>query len=95
MVAVTENVTTAATKDDAAWANAVDHFSRFTGLAVGNLYLIAAGATMWEVIARYVFNAPTQWAFEVVMVLCACAWMLSAGFVTLLQCHEEIGRAHV
>ncbi|MEO1793042.1 MAG: TRAP transporter large permease subunit [Pseudomonadota bacterium] len=90
MVAVTENVTTAATKDDAAWANAVDHFSRFTGLAVGNLYLIAAGATMWEVIARYVFNAPTQWAFEVVMVLCACAWMLSAGFVTLQKRHIGI-----
>lgn len=77
-------------RDDAAWAGAVDHFSRFTGLAVGNLYLIAAGATMWEVIARYVFNAPTQWAFEVVMVLCACAWMLSAGFVTLQKRHIGI-----
>ena len=60
----------------------VDHVSRFVGLAVGNLYLMAAFCTLWEVIARYVFNAPTQWVFEVVMVLCASAWMLSAGFVT-------------
>ncbi|MBB92602.1 MAG: C4-dicarboxylate ABC transporter permease [Magnetovibrio sp.] len=69
---------------------AVDHFSRFLGLAVGNLYLIAAFCTMWEVVARYVFHSPTQWVFEVVMVLCASAWMLSAGFVTLQKRHIGI-----
>jgi len=69
---------------------AVDHVSRFLGLAVGNLYLIAAFCTMWEVVARYVFHSPTQWVFEVVMVLCASAWMLSAGFVTLQKRHIGI-----
>ncbi len=68
----------------------VDHVSRFVGLAVGNLYLLAAFCTLWEVVARYVFHAPTQWVFEVVMVLCACAWMLSAGFVTLQKRHIGI-----
>ncbi len=68
----------------------VDHVSRFTGLAVGNLYLMAAFCTMWEVVARYVFHSPTQWVFEVVMVLCASAWMLSAGFVTLQKRHIGI-----
>ena len=68
----------------------VDHFSRFLGLSVGNLYLLAAACTLWEVISRYVFNSPTQWVFEVVMVLCACAWMLSAGFVTLQKRHIGI-----
>ena len=61
-------------------AQGVDHFSRFLGLAVGNLYIMCAAVTLYEVVARYVFNSPTQWAFEVVMVLCATAWMLSAGF---------------
>ena len=56
----------------------IDHFSKFSGLAVSQLYLTAALCTIYEVISRYVFNAPTQWAFEVVMVLCATAWMLSA-----------------
>jgi len=51
--------------------NAIDHFSRFSGLAVGQLYLLCALVTVYEVVMRYVFNAPTQWAFEVVMVLCA------------------------
>ena len=68
----------------------VDHFSRFTGLAVGNLYIIAAACTLWEVFARYILNSPTQWVFEVVMVLCASAWMLSAGFVTLQKRHIGI-----
>ena len=68
----------------------IDHFSRFLGLSVGNLYLLAALCTLWEVTARYVFHAPTQWAFEVVMVLCATAWMLSAGFVTLHKRHIGI-----
>ncbi len=71
-------------------ARSVDHVSRFFGLAVGNLYILCAVFTLYEVIARYVFNAPTQWAFEVVMVLCATAWMLSAGFVTLQKRHIGI-----
>ena len=89
MVAVTETPDLGSQRDVklATW---VDHFSRFTGLAVGNLYIIAAACTMYEVIARYAFNAPTQWAFEVVMTLCAFAWMLSAGFVTLRKRHIGI-----
>ena len=67
----------------------VDHISRFSGLAVAQFYLLCAGVTVYEVIARYVFNAPTQWAFEVAMVLCAIAWMISAGYVTLK--HRHIG----
>jgi len=73
-----------------AFNHSVDHFSRFLGLSVGNLYLLAAFCTLWEVVSRYVLNAPTQWVFEVVMVLCACAWMLSAGFVTLQKRHIGI-----
>jgi len=73
-----------------AFDGSVDHLSRFLGLSVSYFYLMAAFCTMWEVVARYFFNAPTQWVFEVVMVLCASAWMLSAGFVTLNKRHIGI-----
>ncbi len=73
----------------------VDHISHFAGITVSALYLVAAGATLWEVVARYVFNAPTQWAFEVVMVLCAASWMISSGYVTLKQRHIGITVFHV
>ncbi len=67
-----------------------DHFSKFSGLAVAQLYLFCALVTAYEVISRYVFNAPTQWAFEVVMVLCATAWMISAGYITSHKRHIAI-----
>ena len=67
-----------------------DHFSKFSGLAVSQLYLLCALATAYEVISRYVFDSPTQWVFEVVMVLCATAWMLSAAYITLHNRHIGI-----
>ena len=70
--------------------NAIDRFSHFTGIAVSLLFLVAAFVTLWEVFARYVLNAPTSWAFELVMVLCAACWMLSAGFVTLQKRHIAV-----
>lgn len=72
---------------ESAHYNPIDHGSHFSGLAVSQLYLLCAAVTLYEVVMRYLFNAPTQWAFEVVMVLCASAWMISAGFVTLKQRH--------
>ena len=38
----------------------MDHFSHFSGLAVAQFYIISAFITLYEVVARYVFNAPTQ-----------------------------------
>ena len=67
-----------------------DHFSKFSGLAVAQLYLICAAVTGYEVISRYIFDSPTQWVFEVVMVLAATAWMLSAAYVTLHKRHIGI-----
>ena len=68
----------------------VDRFSRFLGLSVAQFYILCAFVTLWEVVARYVFDAPTSWAFEVVMVLCATAWMLSVGYVTSHKRHIGI-----
>lgn len=68
----------------------IDTLSRFSGLAVAQLYILCAAVTVYEVIARYVFNKPTTWAFEIVMVLCATAWTLSAGYVTLKNRHIGI-----
>lgn len=68
----------------------VDTLSRYSGLAVAQLYILCAAVTIYEVVARYVFGEPTTWAFEIVMVLCATAWTLSAGYVTLKRRHIGI-----
>ncbi len=90
MVAASETAQAVEEREGTAVARGVDHVSRFLGLSVGNLYILCAFVTLYEVIARYIFNSPTQWAFEVVMTLCATAWMLSAGFVTLQKRHIGI-----
>lgn len=74
---------------------AVDHLSHVTGIAVSVFFVIAALATLYEVFSRYALNAPTYWAFETVMMLCASAWMLSSGYVTLKGRHIGITVFHV
>ena len=69
---------------------AVDRVSQYLGLCVSHFYLVCALITAYEVIMRYVFNAPTLWAFEAVMVICAAAWVLSGGYVTMRQNHIAI-----
>ena len=69
---------------------AIDHLSQFLGLAAAQLYLLCAVITTYEVVMRYVFHSPTQWAFEMVMVLCASAWVLSVGYVTRHKRHIGI-----
>ena len=73
----------------------VDHVSHLMGIGVSAFYFVAAAATLYEVFSRYVLNAPTFWAFEIVMMLCASAWMLSAGYITLKQRHIGITVFHV
>ncbi|MEQ5828878.1 TRAP transporter large permease subunit [Sulfitobacter sp. NFXS29] len=68
----------------------VSHLSRFLGIAFSVPILLAAFATVWEVVSRYAFNAPTEWAFEVVMMLIAASWMFSAGYITLNKGHISI-----
>jgi len=69
---------------------AVDRVSTFTGRAVGQFYFILALITCYEVVMRYLFNAPTMWAFELVMLLCGIVWMMSVGYVTQQKGHIGI-----
>lgn len=73
-----------------AFIRAVDRLNQYVGLSVCHLYMICAAVTVYEVAMRYFFNAPTQWAFEVVMVVCASAWALSGSYVTMRRAHISI-----
>ncbi len=73
-----------------AFINAVDRFNQYVGLSVAHLYMICAVITTYEVVMRYFFNAPTQWVFEVVMVVCASAWALSGAYISMRRGHIAI-----
>ena len=68
----------------------IDRFNRFIGEAVSYLYLGAVAVTAYEVVLRYLFNAPTTWAFELTILLCAIAYLLSGGYVTQGNGHIRI-----
>ena len=70
--------------------SAIDKTSRFTGRMAAQLYLFCTVITAYEVIMRYFFAAPSVWAYEIVMVLCATAWILSVGHVTYHRAHIAI-----
>ncbi|MAQ85888.1 MAG: C4-dicarboxylate ABC transporter permease [Maritimibacter sp.] len=72
----------------------VDHVSHLMGIMISVFYMAAALATLYEVFSRYLLNAPTYWAFETVMMLCAAAWMLSSGYITMKQRHIGITVFH-
>ncbi len=72
----------------------VDHVSHLVGIMISVFYMAAALATLYEVFSRYLLNAPTYWAFETVMMLCAAAWMLSSGYITMKQRHIGITVFH-
>ncbi len=68
----------------------VDRFNRAVGELVSYLYLVAVAVTSYEVVMRYLFNAPTTWGFELTIMVCAIAYLLSGGYVTQRKAHIAI-----
>jgi TRAP-type mannitol/chloroaromatic compound transport system permease small subunit len=59
---------------------AVDSFTDRTGTIVSWLSVPLVGAVAYEVTARYLFNAPTIWAFDATYMLYATLFMLGAAY---------------
>ena len=55
-------------------------FTDFTGLIISLLAMPLVGAVGYEVIARYVFNAPTTWAYDLTYMLYGAIFMLGAAY---------------
>jgi TRAP-type C4-dicarboxylate transport system permease small subunit len=68
----------------------IDRLNRLLGERLCYLYLVAVAITAYEVVMRYLFAAPTVWAFELTILLCAICYLLSGGFVTAQQKHIAI-----
>ncbi len=66
------------------WAARIDKFSEWCGRIVSYLVYPLVGGVAYEVISRYVFNAPTEWAFDMTYMLYGTIFMLGASY-TLLQ----------
>jgi TRAP-type mannitol/chloroaromatic compound transport system permease small subunit len=58
----------------------IDRVSERSGQLAGWLILILIGALSWEVLARYGFDAPTSWAYDVAYMLYSSLSLLGAAY---------------
>ena len=65
----------------------IDKFTDTTGTWVAWLNVPLVLAVTWEVAARYLFNAPTIWSFDVTYMLYGTIFMLGAAFALLKGAH--------
>ena len=59
---------------------AIDRFTDTTGTWVAWLNVPLVLAVSWEVISRYLFNAPTIWSFDVTYMLYGTIFMLGCAY---------------
>jgi TRAP-type C4-dicarboxylate transport system permease small subunit len=68
----------------------IDRLNRLLGERLCYLYLAAVAITAYEVVMRYLLSAPTSWAFELTILLCAICYLVSGGYVTVQHKHIAI-----
>ena len=61
----------------------IDTFTDYTGMAIAWLALPLVGAVAYEVFARYLFNAPTIWAYDVTYMLYGTHFMLGTAYTLM------------
>jgi TRAP-type mannitol/chloroaromatic compound transport system permease small subunit len=68
-------------------AASLDHVARYSGRVVAWLIVPMVLSLCYEVVARYVFNAPTQWAYDMTFMLYGTFFMLGAAFTLQRKGH--------
>lgn len=65
----------------------LDSFAEICGKIVSWLALPLVGGLVFEVIARYLFHAPTVWAYDLTYMLYGTIFMLGAAYTLLHKSH--------
>jgi TRAP-type mannitol/chloroaromatic compound transport system permease small subunit len=71
-------------------ADKIDGINKWIGKAISAVILVTVAATVIEVIARYLFNAPTTWAYEVEMFTCGILYVFVGAYVLLHNGHVGV-----
>ncbi|ETX15587.1 small integral membrane tranport protein [Roseivivax halodurans JCM 10272] len=79
------------TKPDAAWAtNRIDRLSLLCGEFVAYWAVIAVFVYYFEVISRYVFNAPSNWAHEAMYLMFGMQYLIAGAYAMLTEQHVRV-----
>jgi TRAP-type mannitol/chloroaromatic compound transport system permease small subunit len=68
----------------------IDKINGYTGEFVCYWSIIAVFVYYYEVLARYVFNSPTNWAHESMFLMFGMQYMLAAGFALREDSHVRV-----
>ncbi len=64
--------------------------NKILGYASGGIYLAVALICVFEVICRYVFNAPTMWTYEITAYMMLAAIFLAASYTLEKNTHVKV-----
>ncbi len=68
----------------------IDFVSEWSGKAVGFLLLPTIGVMVFEVVSRYVFNAPTIWSTEIVVILAGTLYIIGGAYTHYVGGHISV-----
>lgn len=68
----------------------IDAFNRLVGNALGWLCVLMTLAVVYEVVARYFFNAPTLWSMEINQFLFCTLSLAGVGYCLLQDQHVRV-----
>ena len=68
----------------------VDSVSSKMGKLGGFLFLLLTATVLYEVLARYIFNAPTIWSFTLTTFLWGGACLLTSAWVLMINRHVSV-----
>ncbi len=69
------------------WLHGVDHLNTTVGQLFSWTILVLTLAVCYEVVARYAFNAPTTWAYDVSYMLYGTLFMMAGGYAMARNGH--------
>lgn len=72
----------------------ISKMNQAIGRIVAPIILLIMIFVMWEVLGRYIFNAPTTWSNEVNQYLQCALVMLGAGFTLANYAHTRVDIVH-
>ena len=68
----------------------IEAISRFSGEYVAYWSVIAVFVYYYEVVARYVFNSPTNWAHEAMFLMFGMQYLISGAYAYLTDSHVRV-----
>jgi TRAP-type mannitol/chloroaromatic compound transport system permease small subunit len=73
-----------------AFIRIVDRINEWAGLAAAPLVPAMAAILLFEVAARYIFNKPTIWAYDIALFMFGYCGLLSGGYVLKHSGHINV-----